>query len=329
MAHEQDDRAALDAFGRTRPARVRPADPARWLEDALARRWKTFRKRLRKGIPHSPQRADVAVHDLRAAARRLLSVLAAVDHVGPRKAARRLSRRVDDVIERLGPLRDLTVQRELSSRLRLPAGSSTGLRLFRQAIGDTFRRSARKIRRRLAGADLAKLRRDHRSVRRRLEKGRKGAVVGSGRRELVKGLRSSFSALRTRRRAVDPTRLETLHKMRLSLKSFRYQMEVLKPLVPGASKEALQGLHALQTNLGDLHDLEVLSSSLAEFARNEPARAAELAAVLAELEAMHSGRLQSFLKSADVTLGYWQRALAAPPREPGRPAPARRELAAH
>ena len=302
---------------RTRGRNARPA-PARFLEGALAKRWRAFRNGLRKGIPHKPQRADVAVHDLRAAARRLLSVLAAVDHIGARKAARRLSRRVDDVLERLGPLRDLTVQRELSSRLRLSAGSSNSLRLFRQAIGDTFRRSARKIRRRLAREDLAKLRRDHQSVRRRLKKGRKGDVEARGRRELVKGIRSSFSALRRRRRAVDPTRLDTLHKMRLSLKSFRYQMDVLEPLVPGASKEALQSLHALQTNLGDLHDLEVLSSALAEFAQDEPARAAELSAVLAKLEAMHSGMLQSFLKSADVILDYWQRALATSTRRPSR-----------
>ena len=289
----------------------REAPPAAaFLREALDKRWKTFRKRLRKGLPYRPKRIDEAVHDLRTASRRLLSVLAAVERIGARKAARRLARRVDEILGRLGALRDLTVQRELSSRLEIPTGRRA-LQRFGRAIEPDFRRSARKARRQLDHEDLAALRRDRRRIRRRLRRHHEKGRDASGEREVMKAIRSSFSELRARRKAVDPTRLETLHRMRVGLKGFRYLMEILKPLVPGASKDALEALHGLQTNMGDLHDLEVLSSSLVEYAKDEPAQAADLAQVLAELEARHSAMVQSFLKSADAILEHWQRTLAA------------------
>lgn len=102
--------------------------------------------------------------------------------------------------------------------------------------------------------------------------------------------------------------------MRIALKNFRYLMEALKPLAPGVSKNTLETLHALQTTMGDLHDLEVLSSALAKHAeKGSSERSAKLAPVLAELEAKHSRMLQSFLKSADAILEYWDEALSAVP----------------
>jgi CHAD domain-containing protein len=295
--------------GRVADPEARPR-PAVVLRKVLRQRWKTFRKRLRKGLPYRPQRIDEAVHDLRTASRRLLSVLAVVERICARKAARRLARRVDDILGRLGALSDLTVQRELSSRLEIPAGKRALVRYGRTLERD-LRRSVRKARRQILPQEASALRRDARRIRRRLRKRSEGNGDTGGSRQVLNAARSSFSELRTRRRAVDPTRLDTLHRMRLSLKRFRYLMETLEPLVPGVSKDALEALHALQTNMGDLHDLEVLSSSLAAFAKDEPAQAADLASVLAELEARHSGMVQSFLKSADAILQHWQRTIAA------------------
>jgi CHAD domain-containing protein len=114
---------------------------------------------------------------------------------------------------------------------------------------------------------------------------------------------------------VDPTELETVHRMRISLKEFRYLVKAAAPLVPGASTQALDTLHDLQTTMGDLHDIEVLSASLAAFAKGDAERTAQLSPVLADLEAQHSGLLRSFLKSTDAVLARWKRtALVLPAR---------------
>jgi CHAD domain-containing protein len=302
----------------TTTAERKPPAPATFVRDALDERWEKLRQRLRKGLPHQPRKIDEAVRELRTTSRKLLALLATAERIGAGKPARRLARRVDDLAGRLGTLRDLAVQREQSSRLRAPA-SRRALKRFDERVEGDLRRAARKLRRRLRRADLEAWRHDQRRVSRRLRKRAQADDDAVVRREVVKVVRASFSELRARRRVVDPTRSETLHQMRTSLKSFRYLTKALKPLVPGVSKDALETLHALQTNLGDLHDLEVVSASLAAFAKDEPSQAPEVASVLAELEARHSRMLQSFLKSADVILDHWQRALAAAWRATPRP----------
>ena len=279
-----------------------------FLEDALAKRGKTFRKRLRKGVPRRARGIDDAVRGLRTGSRRLLSVLTAVERVGARKAARRLAKGVDRIIGRLGRLRDLTVQREMLSRLDIPAAPSA-LRSYERSVARDLRRSARKTRRWLdrKGGGLSK--KDERRLLRKLRRPDARRQDADGRRELLRELRSTFDELQSRRAAVDPSRVETVHEMRLELKRFRYLVEALDPLLARATQDAIEALQALQTTMGDLHDIEVLSSSLVEFANGDHQRAAALAPALAELEAKHSTMLRSFLESADPILVHWQGAL--------------------
>jgi CHAD domain-containing protein len=107
---------------------------------------------------------------------------------------------------------------------------------------------------------------------------------------------------------VDPNQVRTLHRTRLALKQFRYLLEAIAPVLPEGSKAALGPLHALQTTMGDLHDVEVLSTALAGHGRKR-SNPQQLAPVLAELEAERSAMLKSFLKTADPILDFWSRAL--------------------
>jgi CHAD domain-containing protein len=251
-----------------------------------------------------------AVHDLRTASRRFLAILEAVEGLSARKPVRRLARRVDRVLARLGRLRDLTVQREMLSRVTARSGRSV-LRSFERAVERDFRRLARKARRRLRREDLIALSDDKQRILRRL---RCGADDADARQKVLAAARAAAASLRAHRASVDPTRVNTLHEMRVALKNFRYLMEALGPVAPGGSKSTLETLHALQSTMGDLHDLEVLSSSLAKYGeKGSSERSAKLAPVLSELEAKHSRMLQSFLKSADAILEHWDEVLSAAP----------------
>jgi CHAD domain-containing protein len=186
------------------------------------------------------------------------------------------------------------------------------VRSFERSVERDFRRLASKARRRLRREDLTALRDDERRIRRRLRPGRQGGDSSAAKRKVLDAIRAAYASLRARRASVDPTRADTVHDMRIALKNFRYLMEALRPLAPGASKNAMETLHALQTTMGDLHDLEVLSSSLAKHAEDATSeRSGDLAPVLAELEAKHSRMLQSFLKSADAILEHWDEVLSA------------------
>jgi CHAD domain-containing protein len=282
---------------------------AAFLERALAKRWKTLRKLLRRPLPRRRTGVDEAVHDLRTASRKLLSVLAAVERSGPRKAVKRLGHRAHDVLDRLGPLRDLTVERERLAQVAA-AEPPAALRAFERRLDRQFARSVRKVRRRLARIHAKDLRDDVRRIRRRLRDPKKSDGT---RGSVALAVASAFADLQERRVAVDPTALETVHRMRISLKRFRYLVRATAPLVPGASTRALDTLHDLQTTMGDLHDLEVLSAALAAFAKGDPERTAQLSPVLADLEAQHSGLLRSFLRTADAVLARWKRTARGSP----------------
>ena len=293
-----------------RPLGKRAASSAEaFLEQSLARRWKTLGKRLRRALPRRRTRIDEAVHDLRTASRKVLSVLAAVERSGPRKAVKRLGRGVHDVLDRLGPLRDLTIQRERLADV-IAGEPTAALRAFERGLDRQFARSVRKVRRHLSRVDAKALRDDVRRIRRRLRDSEKS---GSTRGGVVDAVASAFLELQERRSAVDPTALETVHSMRISLKRFRYLVQSAAPLVTGASTRALDTLHELQTTMGDLHDLEVLSASLAAFAKGDAERTEQVSPVLADLEAQHSALLRSFLRSADAALGRWKSAVVASP----------------
>src|SRR5262245_16591637 len=171
-----------------------------FLEEELARRWKTFRKGLRRGLPRRRTGIDEAVHELRTASRKLMSVLAAAEAWGPRKAVRRVRRGAHDVLDVLGPLRDLTVQRERLARTS--AGTTAAVRAFGRSLDEELGRAAHKARRRLARVDAKALRADVRRLRRRLCDTEEPRGV---QRDVVKAVAMAYSDLQRQRASVDPT----------------------------------------------------------------------------------------------------------------------------
>ena len=73
--------------------------------------------------------------------------------------------------------------------------------------------------------------------------------------------------------------------------------------------------------MGDLHDLEVLSATIARHvSKAQPEAAAPAAAALQALEERHSAMLTSFLEAVDPILDFWERILASRRRWTKKPA---------
>jgi CHAD domain-containing protein len=266
-----------------------------------------FRGRVRRGLPRRAGRREIddAVHELRTSSRRLLSVLESIEAVDDSKSVRRLSRRVKRVLDRMSDPRDLSVEETTLSRV---AGHPRALRGFERDLEREYHKALRRSQRTLDRVKLGQLRSDKQRVARRLR--RIGAGEKSVRRDLLGAARSACDRVLKMRAAVDLSQVQTLHRMRIALKNFRYLMEAIAPLVPGATAAPLESLHALQTTLGDLHDIEVLSGALcghqAGGTRTTPE---QLSPVLLHLETEHSAMLRSFLKAVDPILDYWTRLL--------------------
>jgi CHAD domain-containing protein len=289
-------------------AQRQPRDSRKLLRNSLGDRWKSFRKRVRRGLPRRASRNEIddAVHDLRTSARRLLSVLESIEAVEDGNAVRRLSKRVKRILDRMSVPRDLSVEQATLSRV---AGHPKTLRRFERELDRDYRKALQRSQRILERVGLGGLRRDKKRIARRLRRVQAGEK--SVRKDLRGAARAAFDRVRTLRASVNPNEVRTLHKMRIALKNFRYLMEAMAPLVPGATAAALESLHALQTTLGDLHDLEVLSGALSgHLTTGSPATPGDLSPVLLNLESEHSGMLRSFLKSVDPILDSWDRLLS-------------------
>jgi CHAD domain-containing protein len=284
-----------------------PLDKA--LGAAVDDRARRLGRRVRRGIPMGRTRIDEAVHDLRTSARRLLAALLAVRPLLGRKRSRRLSRRIERVLDRSGELRDVGVELQMLSALGSHE-AEIALRPLRERLRDKHEALARKLHRRLRRPGPRRIRRD---IRRALERSGRGPATASAvRGAALAAAREGFSRLRKSRLAVSPAEVETIHRMRIDLKEFRYLMEALRPVAVGVSRQELESLHELQTTMGDLHDLEVLSATIARHvAKVQPETAPHAAAVLQTLEERHSAMLTSFLQAVDPILDSWERILSS------------------
>jgi CHAD domain-containing protein len=295
---------------RRRRHRPSPPRPLETLLAALEDRGRRVRRRLSRGIPiSSRRRTDAEVHDLRTSARRLQAALEALGPFVGAKQRRRLGRRIEGLLDASGALRDLGVELEMLPSV--PAGEGgPALAALRERIRDRHEREASRLHRRLRDLEEARF---ARALRRLLKTARREtASAPVVRRAALGAARDRFAGLRESRLAVDPTDVESIHRMRIELKTFRYLMEALGAVAMGVGRAELEALHRLQTTMGDLHDLEVLSSTVARHvARRAPESAASLAPVLETLESRHSAMLVSFLETVDPTLDSWKRLLAS------------------
>lgn len=233
-----------------------------------------------KHLPRTLVGDQEAVHQMRVAGRRLrvtLPILA-------RKPAGRRVKRALVVLRELaqaaGRGRELDVSMELlEARLRALGTSSPEQGLLRGRLARALRRSRRRMADAMLDTEIARLRRDLRSVLeagaadeltilRRLRETRDtlGGAIG----KLLGGLANRF----------DP---EALHRLRRQARRLRYAAEV-NDLVVGQDSDAPAALKDLQECLGAIHDNHVVGDWLSKVAARAKARGQ--AALAAEADAL-------------------------------------------
>jgi CHAD domain-containing protein len=271
------------------------AEPvSRTLIESLEDRWKRFRKELKA------LRRDLtvdAVHDERTACRRLLSVLGVLEPLVGRKRVRAPRRELKRVLRALGPLRDVHIELERAKRLR----GDPRIPRFREYLRGQGRELEKKAARRADRVRPAKLRASLRRIEKRLEGARSSP-------RLLDAIDTDFSMLLDERRSLDLTDVKTVHRLRVAVKKFRYDVEALRPLLRGFERRRLEQLHRLQDLLGDLHDLEVMSASYRDFTRKEGRKGVPQVLPLQKyLLERHHEELRKAVGTADRIFEFWQR----------------------
>jgi|SRR5215510_7426962 len=207
--------------------------------------------------PLSDRVSPEAIHDMRVAAHRLRVALMLF---GGRGAAK-LERKVKQLQDELGEIRDLQVQlgwlekqkslEDLEGiRVLLAQQRATLLekeRLLHFALEDWAVKNAPRFERRL---------------------GRLGSKGSLGGKRMQRELKGWLDQVKRRLRAMEKSwSPQVIHKFRIQIKRLRYVAELLEDGLDKPAAAILETVAPVQKQVGDLHDSDVRLSLLAEFSQ--------------------------------------------------------------
>jgi len=232
------------------------------------------------------------VHDFRVAARSLRAALRTLLRKRESGFARRVRKALQVATQALAGPRDRDVGRSLLIKRSPASADDAGYRRRVTGLAESHRRLALTRSVRLWPRDLDRL------LIRLLHRGETPVevVIRRGRAEAWRQRRRAIEALNALGRRYDAIRL---HDLRRRVRSLRYAIEVLSEVDSTASARAIR-LKPLQSALGDIQDLIVLSRWLAtqasRFRRRDPSFAAALRQDSARFRAKSVAAHAAFLK---------------------------------
>lgn len=233
---------------------------SRTLNGKGARYEKKIKSARRNASPDS-------VHDARVSMRRLLSILDILEAVFPSRALSACRRELKEQLERFSALRDVQVQ-ILSVKEMLPAYPE--LNPFYGSLLHEEQKAMKQIRKSLAQNKSGSIKTAQESLKNKLSVFASDGSADTAVRCLVLGAAAgAFHRVLRLRARVDPSNTETVHRMRVAFKHFRYMRETLHPHVVRLSPLQAKTLHDFQTLLGDLQDVEVLMDNFSSFLRKQ------------------------------------------------------------
>lgn len=215
----------------------------------------TLLRRCRKKL------SEKAVHRLRVETRRLLAQLDVVAPLLPvvvRQPGRRALRKQ---MKALAALRDVHVQLRRVEALRVDRPELKPFRAYLRDCELAMRRTLvrklgrKKHQRRIAALEVELRRaakRPPQSDRRFAEKTR--WTLEQARRKLIQRMEQGG------------LEKNSLHRLRVALKTYRYRMEAVQSLLPATTAAQLDRMRAWQACLGEIHDLALFERQLTRFA---------------------------------------------------------------
>lgn len=276
------------------------ADAPAIVASTLETRWSKFVRELARC---RRRYSEGAVHDLRVATRRLVSALEIAAAVVPGWNCRKVRRLLKKRIDVFDPLRDTHVQILTVEKL-ISAGAPL-------TPYHTMLRARERALTRDVAAKIHRMKTD--DLQRRVEEVREqilGMVPDTSVRHAVRdaaigAAARAFVRVVDRYAGINAADTNTIHRLRLAFKKFRYMVEILQPLLPLAGKRMLKSMHDYQTRMGDIQDAEVLMTSVGAFASQRPHLSRSLMPVQQELSRRRAALIDTFIEACGEVFTFW------------------------
>lgn len=248
--------------------------------------------------------SEEAVHDVRVSTRRLLALLDLLRALPNSPPLKPLRRAFKAQLDGYDDLRDaqvmlLKVSEALANVPELAAYED----YLRQRETKLLQRAAKGV----AALDLDNLAQGIETVRQFLLT---VTDAESLRQTLFQAIDETYAAVLRRYGKVDASRPATIHRLRVDFKKLRYSLEILQPFLPDLPARLFKDMHAYQTSMGDIQDMEVLLAALADFAKRrasydpQPARR--------YFQRLHARALYTYLEGMQQIHTFWRPAPEAP-----------------
>lgn len=105
---------------------------------------------------------------------------------------------------------------------------------------------------------------------------------------------------------VDKNNPETIHKLRLAFKKFRYTIEALEPII-NVTKHDLKVLHSYQTVMGKIQDNCVIFKNLNSYIDNQIIiPKAKFDQVISEIIKQRELLIYSFMNRINIPINFWE-----------------------
>lgn len=268
--------------------------PGQLLLEALEKRWKKYRMELKRC---RSEFSNEAVHDVRIALRRLLSLIRLLNSILPRPRLRKLDRAIKNQLDEFDDLRDTQVMlAEISETIsEFPQLQKLQAHLERVEKG-LLMDLGKKIKK----LDLKEVTRRIRKTRESLKREVDVDMVAP----ILMSVDDAFQVTKQRYDRIDPSQPVTIHRLRIAFKAFRYMVEIIHPLLDDFPEENLKLMNDHQSLMGEIQDLEVFMQALADFPQN--ASSLDLEPVHRYYELRHTEAVSAYLEQKNMLSSFWR-----------------------
>jgi CHAD domain-containing protein len=275
---------------------------ANLLLEAVEKGWNEFQIRFKL---YRHEASEESVHDLRVASRRLLSVIELLRGIAPYPRLQRLRKYLKDQLNSYDELHDTQVMIvEICKILEELPEAEPFLGYLEKHKKHLLRVAEKKA----DQLNLGNLKKRIGLIHKVLEK-----LVEKDERlndHLLRVVDDAYSLVLNRMEILDPGQIATIHRLRIAMKKFRYLVEIVYPQVQGYPVGTLDLMHEFQNVMGDIHDIEILLTTMDEFYENQ--RHEQPESVVHFFQKTHLERIDTFYKNISCIKSFWRQTPAHP-----------------
>lgn len=270
-----------------------PHHAGKLLLDALDNHWTRYRKRLKTC------RDDIsedAVHELRIATRRLLSLIELIRTLVPQRQLNKLRKILKTQLDGFDELRDTQVMLiEISNTVDTLPELTPFLLDLKRREQQLLLETETFIETLTIGELKRKLKKSHGRCKPRLAKYDANIAV-------LATIDDAYAEALDRYQAIDPTQLASIHHLRIAVKKLRYMLTSVQALLPGLLEDHLQQLQTYLTRMGDIQNSAVLMETLERFFKPDTPPAIRQYYSQQQLDL-----IAAFMGSREEIFGFWRR----------------------